>query len=129
MILAVPALPESDLRKRIERYLLAHGGWVSAKDICARFGVEERSLRGFDGESGLLSEFAISGQAGYRHVERATTEEWKRFKHRIRRHAINEFRRVRTLDRRRTGPLMTFPPFPRAIHHDEKVQGVLFSLN
>ena len=86
----------------IERFLLERAGWVPDQEIARRFGVRERELRALDGAPGLASAFAISSDQGLKHVACATTEQWLRFKRRLRKHGINELRRVRDLDRRRT---------------------------
>lgn len=90
------------LAAEIESYLLEEGrGWVTSVELCARFGVKERALRCVDAQPGLCSQFAISGDRGFKHVERATTGEWLRFKARMVWHAVGELRRVRALGRRR----------------------------
>lgn len=86
----------------IERFLLERTTWVADREIAERFGIRERRLRALDGVPGLASGFAISSDAGLKHVACATTEEWLHFKRRIRKHGIGELRRVRDLDRRRT---------------------------
>lgn len=85
----------------IESYLLTIGTWVPAAEICATFKVTERQLRQIGDEEGLCSGFAISGDKGFKHVSKATKDEWLHFKHRIRLHGISELRRVRDLDQRR----------------------------
>jgi hypothetical protein len=85
----------------IETYLLAIGTWVPAKEICDTFHVTERPLRQVGDEAGLCSDFAISGDKGFRHVTKATPQEFVHFKKRIRGHGISELRRVRDLDKRR----------------------------
>lgn len=85
----------------IETYLLTIGTWVPAKEICDTFKVTERQLRQIGDEEGLCSGFAISSDKGFKHVSKATKEEWLHFKHRIRLHGISELRRVRDLDQRR----------------------------
>lgn len=87
--------------EQIEDYLLARGGWVPDIELAGRFGVSERQLRGLNGRPGLCSRFAISSDDGLMHVKCASTREWLRFKHRMRRHGINELRRVRDLERAR----------------------------
>lgn len=92
-----------DLKADIESYLLsAHGdGWVKSCELCARFEIKPRQLRAVGERPGLASEFAISGDKGFKHVSRATPAEFLRCKHRLRRHAIAELTRARNLDRRR----------------------------
>ena len=91
---------EEDLIKQIEAYLLEARGWVSSEALCAQFGLkDDRPLRSTAGVPGLCSAFAISGDNGFKHVLRASTTEWLRFKHRLRKHGIQELVRVRELDR------------------------------
>lgn len=92
----------NDLAQQIENYLLEQGTWVPTHEIIARFGLrDDRPLRQVDDQPGLCTEFAITSDAGLKHVSLATTTEWLRFKHRLRRHGIRELIRVRTLDKRR----------------------------
>ncbi len=90
-----------DLKEAIENHLLQVGCWVTSAEICERFDVSERQLRQVGSRAGLCSEFAISGDKGFRHVEKATPAEWRRFKHRLRKHAIGELVRTMNLDKRR----------------------------
>jgi hypothetical protein len=90
----------TDLRD-IETYLLNARGWVKAAQLSEVFGVRERALRSEGAEPGLCSAFAISGDKGLKHVRNATTDEWLRFKHRLRRHGVGELIRVRSLQHRR----------------------------
>ena len=49
-----------EVAHRIEQWLAAQDGWVSAADICAKFGIaDERLLRCVGELPGLISEFAI----------------------------------------------------------------------
>lgn len=90
-----------DKAQQIEAYLLARADWVHGDEIAARFQVRERELRGLDGEPGLCSHFAISTKKGFKHVAAATPAEYREFKHTMRKHGINELRRVSALDKRR----------------------------
>ena len=90
-----------EAKAHIETYLLAIGTWVPAVEICSTFHVTERQLRQVGEEDGLCSGFAISGDKGFKHVSLASTMEWLRFKHRLRKHGIQELCRVRDLDKRR----------------------------
>lgn len=92
----------SNTAQQIETYLFDRRTWVPVKEICDEFCIRQRALRGLDGRPGLCSEYAISSDAGLKHVAHATTQEWLRFKHRLRRHGINELVRVSKLDRRRS---------------------------
>lgn len=103
-----------DLALEIEVHLLAAGGWVSTRQICARFSITERSLRQDAGRPGLLDNFAVSstreGASGYIHHRFLDTPHWLPIKHRMRRHAIAELRRVRRWDRARKNCRTGAPP-------------------
>jgi hypothetical protein len=87
---------------RVEAWLLEKGDWVTTAELCAVHGCTERRLRDLDKRQGLCSRFAISRkEGGYKHISLATTAEWLKFKHSMRKHAIKELVRVAALDRRR----------------------------
>ena len=86
---------------QIEAYLLENRHWIPAPEICARFGVHERALRGLGDRPGLCSAFAISGDKGLKHVRYATDAEFDHFSNRLRQHGIAELVRVRNLRRLR----------------------------
>jgi hypothetical protein len=95
---------------QIELHLLAAGGWVSTREICEKFGLTDRSLRQAGDRPALLDKFAVSstsshGASGYIHHKFLPTSDWLPIKHRLRRHAIAELRRVRSWDRARTNIL------------------------
>lgn len=90
------------LASHIERYLLDRADWVSTEELCRVFALQDdRPLRSIGDTPGLCSEFAISGNQGFKHIAMASQEEWLHFKHRVRKHGIAELVRVRKLDRRR----------------------------
>lgn len=92
----------TDLSAQIEKYLLETRDWVSTPELCVRFGITERQLRGIDDQPGLVSHFAISrGQGGFKHASLASRTEYLRWKHSLRKHAIKELVRVATVDRLR----------------------------
>lgn len=74
--------------------------WIPADFISSMWDVPTRSLRG---ENGLLHSFAISSDGGYKHIARASDDEFSVYCERIRSHAIQELRRVQRLKRRRNG--------------------------
>jgi len=113
----------SILEKQIETYLFAAGGWVPAKRVCNAFGVNQRALRAVGNKPGLCSEFAISGNSGLKHIEHASTLEWLRFKHRLRRHGIGELVRVQKLQKRR-GSVMS--RIKQHFFEKDTGQGLLF---
>ncbi len=117
----------STVQQSIEAYLLEHGGWVKAEEICSRFDVSERVLRGLNGVPGICSRFAISNTAkGYKHVENATTTEWLRFKHGMRRHGISELVRVSDLDRLRHN-VTSSTKRPKLTFEKDTGQAVMFA--
>ena len=93
----------------IEAYLLAARGWVSAVELCTAFNVSKRDLRARDGRPGLCSEYAISGNRGFRHVAHCTKDEFERSCHRITEHAEAELRRVTQQRLKRASALATAP--------------------
>lgn len=90
---------------QIELFLLAAGTWVPTAEICARFDIQERALRAAGEKPGLLDAFAVSstknGQHGFCHHRFVERTDWLKTKHRLRRHAIAELRKVRAWDRAR----------------------------
>ena len=117
-----------DLAAQIEIYLLAQGGWTPVQDLCNRFAIRERALRQDGPRPGLLDHFAVSstraGESGYIHHRHLPTPEWLKIKHRLRRHALAELRKLRTwttgrqntltgkkpiLQERHTGQLLLIP--------------------
>ena len=117
----------AEIRAAVERYLRqAPGdGWVKGADLAAAFDLRDtRYFRSWNGEPGLCSEFAISADKGFKHVERATTGEWLRFKHRMRRHAVSELARSGKLDRRRSNAIRSIRR-PEFTFQRDTGQGVL----
>jgi len=90
-------MEREETKEQIEAYLLDQGGWVPSREICGMFGVTERQLRQTGDMPGLCSDFAISGNDGFKHVSKASTTEWNHFSRRLRQHGIMELVRVRTL--------------------------------
>lgn len=110
----------SELAGQIEVFLSDRRDWVSADEICQRFCLkDERQLRQVGNKPGLCSGFAISGDKGFKHVSIASTGEWLRFKHRLRRHGIQELIRVKLLGSKRRDVLRR----PGAAHRIEKDSG------
>lgn len=91
----------ADKAQQIEAYLLARAEWVHGDEIAGRFQVRERELRGLDGQPGYCSHCAISLKGGYKHVAAATKAEYVEFKHTMKKHSVNQLRRLRDLDERR----------------------------
>lgn len=103
----------TDLALQLDTWLRTQPRWVPASEICERFGVTQRDLRRDGHRPGLLDTIAVSstqpGRAGYMHHAHLPTADWLPIKHRMRRHAIGELRRVRAWDRGRRNVLTTTP--------------------
>lgn len=89
----------------IEVWLLGEGRWVPAAEICHRFEVTERALRARDGKPGLMDAFAVSSDAGYKHVRLLSTEDFLQVASRVLRHGGSEIRKVRTWRKARRNQL------------------------
>ena len=85
----------------IAAFLFKRGGRVSSDDICLVFQVEPRELRATNEIPGLLSESAISGPKGFRHIDTCTDAEWTLFEARIRSHGLSQLHRVSVLSQKR----------------------------
>ena len=83
------------MEKQIEAFLLEVKDWVLAQVICARFTLTERALRAHNGKPGVLDNFAVSSDKGYKHISLFTQEEFLERCHTIRRHGIGELRKTR----------------------------------
>ena len=90
-----------NLRQQIELWLITQREWVPAAAICERFGVKERQLRADRDRPGLCSEFAISSDAGFKHLRNATETEFDQARDRILSHLKHEAKRVRSWTQRR----------------------------
>jgi hypothetical protein len=75
--------------------LLDAADWVPAKVICARFCIDERGLRASGDQPGLLDDFAVSGNKGYKHVRNLTSVEVEAVEHRLRSHAVAQLVKLR----------------------------------
>ena len=86
---------------QIELFLLDAADWVPARVICARFAIDERSLRASGERAGLLDDFAVSSDKGYKHVRNLTAAEVEAVEHRLRSHAVSQFQKRRRWRRAR----------------------------
>lgn len=100
----------NDLAPQIEAYLLENPRWIKSEEICSRFDIRQRQLRALGDRPGLCSEFAISGDKGFKHVRHATAEEFNRSYRRSRTHGINELVGARRRKRYRDRLLTSKPP-------------------
>lgn len=100
----------NEVAQQIEAFLVSQHRWVKSDELCQRFGIRERALRAIDGKPGLCSEFAISGDKGFKHVKHATDDEFRRADQRSRKHAIGEFVSARLRRRYRQRLLSVRPP-------------------
>ena len=114
------------IEKLIEQFLLDRKEWVKSEELCKAFEVSERQLRAVGTRPGLCSAFAISGDKGFKHISHASTTEYLRFKHRLRRHAISELVRVKKLDEARHNITRYLRKKPDFIFERDTGQGVLF---
>lgn len=118
---------DNSIARQIELHLLAAGDWISTADLCARFGIKERALRQDGRRPGLLDQFAVSstrgGESGFIHHRHLPTPAWLPIKHRLRRHAISELRKLRAWTKARARCLTGLRPDLREVHTG---QGLLF---
>jgi|GEM_PF-3572708 len=112
----------SPLAEQIEKYLLEARGWVTAWELQSKFAIGQRALRALDGKPGLCSEFAISGNKGFKHVQYATDAEFDRSYGRARKHAIAELVGARLRKRYRERLIAVKPP---PVHERATGQGVM----
>jgi len=118
----------NELEQRIEEYLLSApgDGWVKSKLLCARFGVTERQLRKVGDSPGLCTACAISGNKGFKHIERATPGEWDDYYARERTHSISALVTLRQ-KRTRRHQVTTTTKRPQFTREKDSGQGLLFS--
>jgi len=107
---------------RIDVWMRAQDRWIPAKEIAAAFEVPQRRLRSSGPRAGLCSAFAISGDAGLKHVACATEEEFQAFDARLRSHSVAQFQRLRKLRNARREILRAGPPF---VTEADTGQGIL----
>jgi hypothetical protein len=100
----------NELAQKIEAFLLDNHRWVKSDEICQKFEVRPRQLRALDDQPGLCSEFAISGDKGFKHVAHATPDEFHRSYRRSRKHGIAELIGARRRRRYRERLLIEKPP-------------------
>lgn len=86
---------QSILARQIELFLLDRGTWISAQEICIKFGISERDLRATGEHPGICDEYALSSHKGYKHLSLVDTAEFLPIKHRMLAHAIGEVRKVK----------------------------------
>jgi len=80
------------------RILLFQNRWIPAREMAQAIGTTERGLRGADSP---IRSVAISGDKGYKSITHATDEEFSHYCNRIRKHAIEELKRIQFLKKRR----------------------------
>lgn len=114
-----------DLPARIEAYLFAAIGWVKGEDMAAHFQVNERAFRSTGRRPGLCTEFAISGDRGFRHVAHATDSEFARAISRMRKHGLGELVHARRLRCKRHAVLASRATPPSYVFERATGQGVL----
>jgi hypothetical protein len=87
------------LAEQVEAFLRARGCWVSAAELCQKFGLAKRDLRGRDGKPGLCGDHVVSGNRGYLHISFVGQDAEKRAYRRGRRNAIAQMVRLRARHR------------------------------
>jgi hypothetical protein len=116
-----------ELKEAIEQYLLSASvdGWVKGSDLAARFDLRsDRVLRKVGDQPGLCTEFAISGNKGFKHIARATTGEFDEYYSRERQHNISGLVTLRQKRNRRKSILKTVKR-PAFTFQKDTGQGVL----
>jgi hypothetical protein len=115
------------LAAQIEIFLLTKGTWVPTAEICERFSIKERMLRQDGRRAGLLDCFAVSstrgGESGFIHHRHLETAAWLPIKHRLRRHAVAELRKLKAWTQARARCLTGKRPDLQEVHTG---QGLLF---
>lgn len=118
-----------ELKEAIEQYLLSApgDGWVKGAEIAARFDLRsDRVLRKVGDAPGLCTEFAISGNKGFKHIARATTGEFDDYYSRERQHNISGLVTLRQKRNLRNTILKTVRR-PEFTFQKDTGQGVLFN--
>ena len=108
------------ISSQVDAFLLSRQGWVSASVLCEKFYLHPRELRASEGKPGICSNFAISGNAGFRHINCCTDAEWEAFRERLTAHGLAEIDRVTTLQSKR-------PQQPTQPTHEDYQQSLLFN--
>ena len=120
------------LEQRIEEFLLStpgNNGWVKGKELCALFDLpSDRALRKIGDRPGLATEFTISGNKGFKHIDRATPGEWAEYYQRERSHNISALVTLRHKRDRRHNVTQTIKKPAFTFEKDTK-QGCLFNLS
>ena len=102
----------TELAAQIEAHLMTERRWFSSEELCTRFGLplDGRAFRQIGDQEGLCSNFAVSGNKGFKHVFYATDGEWDRFYNRMRNHGIGELVRTKKLLLKRRSMTTIKPP-------------------
>ena len=80
-----------NLASQIEAFLLESQTWVPVRQICERFGINQRSMRALDDKPPLCAGFSISNsKRGLKHIAFATREEALHAYRARRKHGIGE---------------------------------------
>ena len=115
-----------ELKEAIENHLLTAGGsgWVKSRELCGQFEITDRQLRKVGDRPGLVTEFTISGNKGFKHIDRATPGEFDEYYSRERQHSISALVTLRQKRTRRTHSIRTIKR-PAFIFQKDNGQGVL----
>lgn len=115
-----------DLKADIESYLLAAPGtgWVKSRELCGQFDIADRQLRKVGDRPGLVTEFSISGNKGFKHIDRATPGEFDEYYSRERKHNLAGLVTLRHKRNRRAQAIRTIQR-PAFTFQKDNGQGVL----
>jgi len=116
-----------ELKEAIESYLLSApgSGWVKGKELAKHFDLRsDRALRKMGNKPGLCTEFAISGNKGLKHIDRATPGEFREYYARERKHSLSALVTLRQKRTRRSESIRTTQR-PAFTFEKDTCQGVL----
>lgn len=114
------------MKEALEQFLFEAADWVPCKVLAARFAIAERAFRADGERNGLLEEFAVSGEQGFKHIRHCTRDELRQARHRIRRHWLSELRKERRLQQAvARHKVCTITPDGQPFTQDPTGQGVL----
>jgi hypothetical protein len=83
---------DDTLAIELDLWLRCQNRWVSGREICERFGINERRLRFDQGKPGLLSYNAVScSQRGFKHVRMASDAEFIECDTKDRKHNVSRY--------------------------------------
>ena len=116
----------TELATQIEALLLTEHRWFSTEELCRRFDLhpDGRAFRQVGDHPGLCTEFAVSGNKGFKHIFYSTDGEWDRFSTRIRNHSIRQLVKIKILRLKRNSRTVTKAPL---VYEKTTGQAILLS--